>query len=419
MQTINKPSRRLTTCFKGRGLLIAIFYILFTLVLVQEGLAEMRQWTDSKGRHIEAELVNATEDTVALKLADGSDGIIKRSDLSDEDQEYLAEQEYLGEQECLAQQEKKRNAVSISRSKIIVNDAQYIITGVCYNPVPKGSSSRNFDRLTEDLALMAEARINTIRVYSPITDKSVLDEIYAADIKVIIGFGYNQNGYYDILSGSFINYVNTYKDHGAILFWELGNEYNSHPEWFDGDIQNWYTAMNKAARLIHQEDPSHPVSTAHDEVPDAHALSSCPAIDVWGINAYRWDNSEGIIKEWRTMSSKPMYLSEAGADRYMTASQSGYSEGENEKAQADATKNILDDIFRFKRICSGVTLFAFVDEWWKAGNNETQDPGDGTPNTGGPPYDGTFNEEYFGIVDIDRNKKKAYDVVRRKYKAVH
>jgi len=379
----------------------------------------MRQWTDSKGRRIEAELVNITEDTVTLRRVNGSEGKLPRSELSTEDQEYLAEQENLAKQEDLAEQEKKQNTVSISDRRILVNDTHYIITGVCYNPVPRGSDSRNFDRLTEDLALMVEAGINTIRVYSPIDDKSVLDEIHVAGLKVIIGFGYNQNGYYDILSGSFINYVNTYKDHGAILFWELGNEYNSHPEWFDGDIQNWYTAMNKAARLIHQEDPSHPVSTAHDEMPDTHALSSCPAIDVWGINAYRWDNPESIFPEWRAISSKPMYLSEAGTDSYMTASQSGYSEGENEQAQADAVKNILDDIFGSKRICSGITLFAFVDEWWKAGNNETQDPGAGAPNSGGPPYDGTFNEEYFGIVDINRNQKKAYNVVRRKYKAVH
>jgi hypothetical protein len=71
---------------------------------------------------------------------------------------------------------------------------------------------------------MKEAGINTIRVYSPITDKAVLDEINAAGLKVIISFGYNQEGRYDILSGSFIDYVKTYRDHGAILFWELGNE---------------------------------------------------------------------------------------------------------------------------------------------------------------------------------------------------
>ncbi len=99
-----------------------------------------------------------------------------------------------------------------------------------------------------------------------------------------------------------------------------------------------------------------------------------------------------------------MYLSETGGARYLTGSLHGDDQGENENAQADATKNILEDVFEFQRVCSGVTLFAFVDEWWKAGNNETQDPDD---------------EEYWGIVDIDRNKKEAYEVVKKKYNSVH
>ena len=309
----------------------------------------------------------------------------------------------------------KADDVTTSGRQILVNGTPYVIKGICYNPVPKGSSSRSFSTLTEDLALMTEAGINTIRVYSPITYTSVLDQINAAGIKVITSFGYNQGGSYDILSGTFINYVNTYKDHDAILLWELGNEYNYHPEWFNNNIQNWYTALNNAAEVIHNNDPSHPAATAHGDLPDASARSLCPNVDVWGMNVYRWDNPEGIFSEWTAVSSKPMYLSEAGADRYMTTAQSGYAQGENEEAQADATTNILDDIFRVPDICSGVTLFAFVDEWWKAGSNNTQDVGGFSFSV---PYDNEANEEYWGIVDIDRNKTMAFDVVKTKYNSI-
>jgi len=262
---------------------------------------------------------------------------------------------------------------------------------------------------------MKEAGINTVRVYSPILEKSVLDEIDAAGLKVIIGFGYNQDGNYDILSGTFIDYVKKYKNHDAILLWELGNEYNYHPEWFGDNIQNWYTALNNAAELIHSIDSLHPVSTAHGELPDSLARAECPNIDVWGMNVYRWDNPEDIFSEWSALSTKLMYLSEAGADSYMTASKDNYEIGENEKAQADATRNILDDIFRFQDICSGVTLFAFVDELWKAGGINTLDPGGWAPNSSAVPYDGTANEEYWGIVKIDRSKKMVFDVVKEKY----
>ena len=312
----------------------------------------------------------------------------------------------------------KAQSVAISGRQIFVNDSLYIIKGVCYHPVPKGSDSRSFNSLTEDLALMIEAGINTIRVYAPITDGAVLDEIYAAGIRIIIGFGYNQGGHNDILSGTFINYVNTHKDHDAILFWELGNEYNYHPEWFGEDIQNWYAALNNAADLIHQYDSSHPVATAHGELPDSLTLASCPKVDIWGMNVYRWDNPENVFSEWSELSNKPMYLSEAGADSYMTVSKPGYEMGENEKAQADATANILDAVFRNQEICSGVALFAFVDEWWKAGSNNTLDPGGWAPRSGGVPYDGAPNEEYWGIVDIERKKKMAYEVVKQKFKAL-
>ncbi|WP_297792229.1 glycoside hydrolase family 2 TIM barrel-domain containing protein [uncultured Eudoraea sp.] len=305
--------------------------------------------------------------------------------------------------------------VTISGRQILVNDAPYIIKGICYHPVPKGSEKRSFDNLNQDLDLMVEAGINTVRVYEPITDKKVLDQIHAAGIKIIVGFGYNQGGKNDIRSGTFIDYVNTYKDHDAILLWELGNEYNYHPEWFDGDIKNWYKAMNNAAQLIHEKDPSHPVTTAHGELPDSLAMSLSPNIDVWGMNVYRYDDPTPIFKEWGAISSKPMYLSEAGGDSYMTISKDGYEQGTNEDAQADANKNILDAVFNASDICSGVTIFSFTDGWWKAGNAETQDPGGWAPNSTGVPYDGTPNEEYWGIVDIDRNKKEAFLVVKEKY----
>lgn len=311
--------------------------------------------------------------------------------------------------------QESETSISINKRQLLVNNKPYIIKGICYHPVPKGSTQRNFKTLGQDLMLMQEAGINTIRVYAPINDDTVLDEIYKAGIKVIIGFGYDQKGFFDIKSGSFINYVNTYKKHPAILMWELGNEYNYHPEWFDGKIANWYKAMNDAAAIIHQNDSKHPVTTAHGELPDAQALSTSPNIDVWGMNVYRWDNPETIFKQWKAISTKPMYLSEAGSDSYMTIKKDAFEKGVNEKAQAAANANILDKIFNHQDICSGVTIFSFTDGWWKAGNPNQQDVGGWAPNSSGVPYDGSPNEEYWGIVDINRNKKETFSVIKSKY----
>ena len=309
------------------------------------------------------------------------------------------------------------DVVKVSGRQIMVNNSPYLIKGICYHPVPKGSDQRDFSNLTQDLELMLEAGINTIRVYSPIIEEAVLNEIAAAGLKVIIGFGYNQGGNFDILSGSFIDYVKKNKDHNAILLWELGNEYNYHPEWFDGDINNWYKAMNNAADLIHKTDKNHPVTTAHGELPTADVLAASLNIDVWGMNVYRWDDPTEIFSQWKNRSTKPMYLSEAGGDSYMTITKSGYEQGVNEKAQADANAKILESVFNNTEICSGVTMFSFTDGWWKAGNNATQDTGGHAPNSSGVPYDGSPNEEFWGMVDIDRNKKLTFEIIKKNYKS--
>jgi hypothetical protein len=315
-------------------------------------------------------------------------------------------------------QKSENDIVRINNRQVLVNEDPYVIKGICYNPVPIGADQRDFRRLDEDLDLMKKAGINTLRLYSPVDENRVLDKIDAAGLKVIIGFGYNQGGYYDILSGSFIDYVNKFKHHNAILFWELGNEYNYHPEWFDGDISNWYQALNKAAGMIHENDAAHPVSTAHGELPDSLALAQCPDIDVWGMNVYRWDVPAPVFEEWQAISQKPMYLSEAGADSYMTIAKNDYEQGPNQQAQADATRQILEDVMMHSNICSGVTLFAFTDEWWKSGDNNSLDPGGFAPESSGVPYDGTANEEYWGIVDINRQPKAAYHVVAEMYASI-
>ncbi|MGB0367247.1 MAG: glycoside hydrolase family 2 TIM barrel-domain containing protein [Flavobacteriaceae bacterium] len=299
--------------------------------------------------------------------------------------------------------------------KLLLDNKVYQIKGICYHPVPKGETKRSFSSITQDLKLMQEAGINTIRVYEPIDNLAVLDQINAAGIKLIMGFGYNQEGQFDIASGTILDYIEKYKNHPAILFWELGNEYNYHPEWFKGDLDNWYSALNYTAQKIKTIDQNHPVATAHGEIPTKEVLQGNPNIDIWGVNVYRWDQPRSLITEWEERSELPLYFSEAGADSFMAAPKDDYQAGENQTAQADATRIILDQIFEKSKIVNGVTLFSFTDGWWKAGNPNQQDQGGWAPFSSGVPYDGAPNEEYWGIVDIDRNKKEAFYIVQKQY----
>jgi hypothetical protein len=292
----------------------------------------------------------------------------------------------------------------------------FYIKGVCYHPVAVGRKTRSFERLNEDLVLMRQAGINAIRVYEPIDDLSVLDAIYQSGIKVIMGFGYDQNGYYDLRSGTYLDYVKRFKDHPAILFWELGNEYNFNPQWFGGTLDLWYDTLANAVDAIHGEDPNHPVASAHGEVPEPEVFEKLDAIDLWGMNVYRWDESYKALEAFSKRSDKPVYFSELGADSYMTNERLGYAKGPNQRAQADATEKILKAIMIPESRSAGVAVFSFTDGWWKAGHPERQDVGGWAPGSSGVPYDATANEEYWGIVDIDRKKKLVYGVIQEIFK---
>ena len=320
----------------------------------------------------------------------------------------------VGCKEAIQSQEK---SVWVQQGTLQTPQGQYFVKGVCYHPVGKGQTQRSFERLKQDLELMTDAGINTIRVYEPIDSKEVLDEIEKSGIRVIISFGYNQQGYYDLLSGTYMDYVTKFKDHPAILFWELGNEYNYHPEWFQGTMDLWYETAAMAIKAIHSVDKNHPVASAHGEVPTVEVLEQLAELDLWGLNVYRWDESHKALEDFAQLSDKAVYFSELGADSYMTASKLGYAQGENQKAQADALARILQQILTPDSPAAGVAIFSFTDGWWKAGNPESQDVGGWAPGSSGVPYDATANEEYWGIVDIDRNKKEAYSVVQSFFKA--
>ena len=305
--------------------------------------------------------------------------------------------------------------VKIENNTMVVNGESFYMKGICYHPVKIGKTKRSFDNLDDDLILMKEAGINTIRVYEPIDDINVLDKLADAGIKVVISFGYNQKGKFDIVSGTFINYVRKYKNHEAILMWELGNEYNYNPQWFGGDINNWYKAMELVSQIIQIEDPDRLVSSAHGDLPSKDALKIASSIQVWGMNVYRWDKPASIFSEWQAISDKPMYFAELGADSYMTKATNKYTKGINEQAQADANEIILNEVLSNYDKNIGSFVFQFTDGLWKAGNPSKQDTGGSAPNSDGTPYDGTANEEYWGIVDINRNKKITFDVIKNAY----
>ena len=286
--------------------------------------------------------------------------------------------------------------ISINGRQLLIDGEPYRINGICY-------SRGDIGNYIEDIALLKEANINTIRAYNAITDTTELNAFANAGIKIIMHL--NERNYK--------SYVNNYKYHPAILMWEFGNEFNYHPEWFDGDINNWYKLLEECAVTTKQLDPRRPVATAHGEVPTLDVLNACPAIDVWGLNLYRYDNDVPAIKDFAAISDKAIYISEAGADSYDKKANTI-----DEHAQARANDAIINGIINEFDLCIGVTMFEFCDEWWKAGHPDIQNLGQSAPNSSGVPYDGSADEEYWGIVRQDRTKKPAFFALKNTYSTV-
>ena len=263
---------------------------------------------------------------------------------------------------------------------------------------------------------MAEAGINTERTYFP-PGLDLLDAFAENGIKAIVGFPYNDirvgsawSGD-DIQSGGFANYISAFKNHPAILMWEFGNEYNYHPEWFGGNIYNWYDSLERAAQRAHSIDPNHPISSAHGGLPDRDVLAMSPSVDVWGANIYDYTGISNVIKRWPNLSEKPLYISETGIDSYNDA-----LGRVDESAQAQADLAIWNQIDGTSDINSGLTFMTWQNETWKSGNNSVQNA-NGIGNLPSITSGDRFTEEYWGFIDVDGNPKQVYHTMQNAWKA--
>jgi hypothetical protein len=84
--------------------------------------------------------------------------------------------------------------------------------------------------------------------------------------------------------------------------------------------------------------------------------------------------------------------------------------------QAQWVLSLWNDLFRNlsandpAKVALGGTVFAWNDEWWKVQPAGSQQTGGFILSNGHP--DGFANEEYFGIVSIDRRTRQVYDTLR-------
>jgi hypothetical protein len=296
--------------------------------------------------------------------------------------------------------------------------APYDLRGISWSPAARGGGKPDLAAFAAaadtDLGLMRAAGINTVKTYSPV-DTTVLDRMLAQGILAVITV-FEKNG------DDYAGVVRALGGHPAVLMWLVGNEWNQNHLFGTCAGDACYARVAEVAADIKRLDPAHPVGTSFAPtagIPTDSDLRRLEVIDVWGLNVYSQPGFFNRFLDWRALAARvgitrPFFMSEYGADAF------DQRRGRpDEAAQAAALRRQTAEIraqlsARDPALpCLGGTPFEWSDEWWKSGGWNTQDPG-GFANQGVAP-DGFANEDWWGVVDIDRHPRAAYAALEEQY----
>ncbi|HBH97889.1 MAG TPA: hypothetical protein DDX89_08975 [Candidatus Omnitrophica bacterium] len=303
-----------------------------------------------------------------------------------------------------------------------------------------------------DFHLMHGMGVNVLRLYHHASNKALLRRLYEDHgIMALMG---DLVGMYTVGSGatweegtdyldptqrrrmtqSVKQMVREFKNEPYILMWVLGNENNyGGMHGIVGGRGNaarypkeYYAFLNELATWIHREDPNHPVAVANGEWLYLDLIAQqAPAIDVFGANVYRGEHGFGssFFEAVREVLDKPVLITEFGCPAY----QARHPEPVGELGQAlyhlgnwiDLDSHLAG---RGAGNALGGVIFAWVDEWWKAGQPPRFSPWvqDTTPNWSGPFPGGKNYEEWFGITSQGDGSRSPYlRQLRAAYRMYH
>ncbi|MBF9237179.1 hypothetical protein I2I05_07200 [Hymenobacter sp. BT683] len=164
----------------------------------------------------------------------------------------------------------------------------------------KGAAGvQHFDRIRERGG-------NSVRIYTANYADVLMDQAQRHGLTVMFGLWmkppYEKFDYYDPKAVAeqqqeVYRQVQRFKNHPALLMWNLGNELDNHY----GDFKV-YQIVNETARMIHKLDPNHPVTTTiTDGTYSLPAIAHlCPDVDVLTVNVFT------------KLAEQPQRMTEAG-----------------------------------------------------------------------------------------------------------
>jgi len=334
-----------------------------------------------------------------------------------------------------------------SEMKLKIDGKDFIVNGMNWDYFPIGT---NFNyslwkqpdniiqkALDEEMGLLKNMGVNTIRVYTGIPKKWI-EYIHA------------NHGIYTMLNHSFGRYgltlngvwtpnteysdaktkkllleetkqmVEDYKNTKGLLLYLLGNENNYGLFWDGAETEDvpiedrkstvraeaMYQLFNEAAVAMKAIDNSHPVAICNGDLLFLDIIAKdCKDVDILGINVYRGISFGDMFERVRKEYGKPVLLTEFGSDAFNVLSNE-----EDQNAQAKILKGNWKEIYenaaglgKAGNSLGGFT-FQFSDGWWKFGQTKNLDIHDSNASwsNGGYSFDyvageNNMNEEWFGI----------------------
>lgn len=308
--------------------------------------------------------------------------------------------------------------VIASGRQLIVDGKPFVMRAVAWNPVrfgqthPHGlmfvnASQDDLNRIENDFRLLREMGANTIRTYEPVMDRRVLDAAWRNGLRIIVP----ALSYFAQSMESVGDRVRALRDHPTTLFWELGNEWNYNSLYGPIGFDNAKSMIRQAAAVVRSIDRSHPIASNYGDVPPQWLVAELGDVDIWGMNVYNDLTFGDRFQVWANATGKGMYIGEYGAD----AINRGVLDLNSQSFAVEAlTREVLSNLSASGGISIGAVIFEWCDEWWKdaSGAPWSHDIGGHAPG-GGPYPDRIFNEEWWGLVDIDRNIRPAYYTLQR------